>query len=708
MSAEAGPERRRTGPARIRWAGAALLGVLALATLHGAPWTESLQAAWFDSHQRLWPRPVTRLPVTVVEIDAPSLRALGQWPWPRTVMAQLVDTIAAPGPAAIALDMMLPEADALSPERLLSRSPSFDPGLLRALEGLPSNDAALADALRRSRTVMAVAGLPEAASATLRSTPVLVRQRRAGETARPALTRHEGALTSLELLDRQAGGWGLVSVEARRGVLRRMPLVADVGGTLVPALAVELLRVAFDGTALRLTLDGTAAQQLDVGPLSIATEPDGAVQPWFSPRRADRFVSAVDVLQHRVDASMLHRQIVIVGATAVGLHDYQNTPLGERMPGSEIHAQLIENLLDGTLLRRPAWAASAEAALVLAGGALLLWAVPRWRAWQSALLLAGWVGALVAGGAALFRGERWLLDAASPALALLTLFVVLIAMTLTETTRQRRALERVVQTQRENSARLAGELEAAQRIQQGTLPRADLLSAERRVELQAALVPAREVGGDLYDYFMLDERRLFVLVGDVSGKGLPASIFMAVSKALYKASVLRAPAADVGALMTHANAELARDNATALFVTAFAAVLDLERGVLEYCNAGHDNPYLLTAGAKALERIVDGDGPPLCAVDGFTWRSARRQLAPGDTLLLLTDGVTEAQDAAGRLFGTERLQQVLAVEQQRGSGAAALVQSIRAAVDGFVGDAPAADDMTLLALRWPGAEAAAT
>jgi serine phosphatase RsbU (regulator of sigma subunit) len=185
---------------------------------------------------------------------------------------------------------------------------------------------------------------------------------------------------------------------------------------------------------------------------------------------------------------------------------------------------------------------------------------------------------------------------------------------------------------------------------------------------------------------------------------------MAVSKALYKASVLRAPAADVGALMTAANAELARDNATALFVTAFAAVLDLDRGVLEYCNAGHDNPYLLTAGAHALERIVDGDGPPLCAVDGFTWRSARRQLAPGDTLLLLTDGITEAQDAAGRLFGTERLQQVLAVEQQRGTGAAPLVQAIRTAVDGFVGDAPAADDMTLLALRWraAGAEAAAT
>jgi adenylate cyclase len=704
VSSGAGPERRRRARHdRIRWFGAALLLLLGGLTLRGAPWTDSLQAAWFDAHQRLWPRTVTRLPVTVVEIDAKSLRALGQWPWPRTVMAQLVDTIAAPGPAAIALDFVLPEADALSPERLLARSPTFDRDLVRALQGLPSNDAALGDALRRSRVVMAVAGLPEVGSATLRSAPVMVRQLRAGSDERPALARHEGAQTSLELLDKQAGGWGLISVEPSHGVLRRMPLVADVGGTLVPAFAVELLRVAFGASALRLDVDGAAARLLQVGTLAIATEPDGAVQPWFSPRRADRFVSAVDVLQHRVDPSLVRGQIVIVGATAVGLQDYQNTPLGERMPDSEIHAQLIENLLDGTLLRRPGWAPAAEASLLLASGALLLWVVPRWRAWQSALLVSGLALAASLAGMALFRGGRWLFDAASPALALLALFMILLIMSLTEASRQRRALEHVVQAQRESSARLAGELEAAQRIQLGSLPRADLLSAEPRVDLHALLVPAREVGGDLYDYFLLDPRRLFVLLGDVSGKGLPASMFMAVSKALYKASVLRAPDADIGDIMSTANAELSRDNATALFVTAFAAVLDLDSGLLAYCNAGHDNPHLLRAGRAPLQRLEDGDGPPLCALQDFAYRSARVQLERDDTLLLITDGITEAQNARGALYGAERLQQLLAVQQERGASAQELVQSLQRDVDAFVQGAPAADDLTILALRWRGA-----
>jgi adenylate cyclase len=276
-------------------------------------------------------------------------------------------------------------------------------------------------------------------------------------------------------------------------------------------------------------------------------------------------------------------------------------------------------------------------------------------------------------------------------------------MSLTEASRQRRALEHVVQAQRESSARLAGELEAAQRIQLGSLPRADLLSAEPRVDLHALLVPAREVGGDLYDYFLLDPRRLFVLLGDVSGKGLPASMFMAVSKALYKASVLRAPDADIGDIMSTANAELSRDNATALFVTAFAAVLDLDSGLLAYCNAGHDNPHLLRAGRAPLQRLEDGDGPPLCALQDFAYRSARVQLERDDTLLLITDGITEAQNARGALYGAERLQQLLAVQQERGASAQELVQSLQRDVDAFVQGAPAADDLTILALRWRGA-----
>jgi adenylate cyclase len=206
---------------------------------------------------------------------------------------------------------------------------------------------------------------------------------------------------------------------------------------------------------------------------------------------------------------------------------------------------------------------------------------------------------------------------------------------------------------------------------------------------------------------MLDERRLFLLVGDVAGKGLSASIFMAVSKALYKSAMLRAPDADIGAIMRVANGEVSRDNPGSLFVTCFAAILDLHSGVLSYCNAGHDNPYRLHPGHGDLRCIDDGDGPPLCAMPDYDYRGASAQLLPGEMLCLMTDGVSEAQTPDGQLYGNDRVKQRLLELQQRGVGARALVEALQADVNAFAAGAEPADDLTILALRWNGPAGAA-
>jgi adenylate cyclase len=683
---------------RIRLACAVLLVLLAaLVWTHGS-FVERLQSAWFDAHQALWPRPVATLPVTVVEIDQKSLHELGQWPWPRNVLARLVRIIQRAEPAAIGLNILMPEADALSPERLLAQSQVEDRALAEALRALPTHDSQLARALAQAPTVLVVAGTAEPTPHALRAAPVTVH----GGGSNINLPDYPGALTSIDELDSQADGWGLISTESPRGVIRRMPTVASIGGTLLPSLALEMLRVAQHAPSVRLAVSGDGVASVSVGRLQVPTEADGTVRVYFSRHLAQRFVSAVDVLDGRVHEADLRGQLVLIGLTGVALQEYQNTPIGERMSGSEIHAQLMENLLDGSLLRRPSWAPALEASVLLLLGGLLLWAVPRWRTWPAALLLLGCVAVPVLLAFAAFRSQQLLFDALTPALCLLLFFGVLLLLTLAEATQQGRALERLVQAQREDSARLSGELQAAQRVQTATLPSAETLHGDPRVELHATLQPAREVGGDLYDFFMLDERRLFLLVGDVAGKGLSASIFMAVSKALYKSAMLRAPAADIGAIMSVANGEVSRDNPGNLFVTAFAAILDLQSGQLHYCNAGHDNPYRLHPSYGELRRIDDGDGPPLCAIPDFDYRGAGTQLLPGEMLCLMTDGVTEAQTPDGRLYGNERVQQRLLQLQQRGEGARLLVEALHADVNAFAAGAEPADDLTILALRWNG------
>jgi serine phosphatase RsbU (regulator of sigma subunit) len=702
------PEPPALRTARLRLIGSGILVAMALALALGLPRELPLRDAFFDAMQRRSPRIAEATPVVIVEIDEKSIAALGPWPWPRTLLAQLVHVMNAYGPAAIGVDIVMPEPDPFSPERVLSHA-NVGLALLEQIAELPSNDAELATAFRVSPVVAVLAGAPATAgqpSQPMRVAPMLVRDvAGAGDDAARALSqlmKLPGVLSTLATLNDAASGWGLITVDDTQGVIRRVPLVASVNGTLAPAFALEMWRVATRSPSVRVNTAGGEVRGVAVGGRFFATEPDGGVRPYFSRRNADRAVSAIDVLQEKVAGDRLKRSFVLIGATALALGDSVFTPVGEKIPGVELHAQLLENMSDGTFLVRPAWAPYVEAGVLLLLGAMLIAAMPRvsLRYALPIALAAALVLPLVA--YALFRSHRLLFDAATPAVALLLLVGAMLALSLADSTRNRKALQEVLQRQREDSARVAGEMQAAQRIQLDTLPRPESLQ-DSRAELAAAMEPALEVGGDLYDFYRLDDRRLFFLLGDVSGKGLPASIFMAVSKALCKSTVLRADATDVGALVAEANAEVSRDNPAALFVTAFAAILDLATGELGYCNAGQENPWLVKAGG-AIERLADGGGPPLCAVDGYDYRGATATLARGDLICVVSDGITEASDVRGGLYGTGRVEAALA----NARSAREAVDAIRTSVRAFAGGAVQADDMTVLALRWLGAPSPAT
>ena len=677
----------------IRVASSALVAVLALLIAIAPGWTDPPREAWFDLYQRVLPRGVKQLPVTIVEIDPKSLEAIGRWPWPRSTLAELIARVGAQQPAAIGIDILMPEPDA--------RVPTPRNASAEVERGTPgTNDAVLARALASTRSVLAVAGMPEPTGIVLRAPPIAVRG--TDDPGRLTMLCFAGALGSTEELGAAASGWGLVSVDIHGGIVRRVPLVANVGGTPLGALAVEMFRVATNERALRLVADGTSVRSVGVGNGLIPTEPDGHVRIHFSFRSPERFVSAVDVLQGRVDPETLRRRLVIIAATSLGLGDYHATPIGERMPGAEIHAQLIESLVDGTLLSRPAWAPLAESLAFVLLGALLVWAVPSWKPRNAAALAIAIAVAVVVASFALFATSGLLLAAILPAVGLMLVFTTLLTLTLVEAARHRRALEHALQSEREAAARIAGELDAARSIQLAMLPRADVLADERRVEIAAAMVPAREVGGDLYDFFPLDDRHLFFLVGDVAGKGLSASLFMAVTKALYKSTTLRSSMPDMGALMRAANAEISRDNPHMLFVSAFAGVLDLESGEMTYCNAGHDNPIRVAVDATPLTHVADGDGPPLCVVEDYAYRGATLKLGRGEALCMVTDGVPEARNAVGTMFGGARLDALLSATSTREASASGIVDAILRGVASFTAGAEPYDDLTVLVVRWRG------
>lgn len=663
----------------------------------------------FDSYQRVFPRQRQAQPVTVVEIDEQSLREVGQWPWPRNRLAALVDAIAARAPAAIGLDMYLPEPDQTSPDRVAANLPAGESALARRLAALPTHEQELARALRAAPTVLGAAGFDFAAYTTragLRVRPVEA----LGGDPLPHVRRFPQVLASLPELQAAAHGQALLSVSMDDAVVRRMPLMMAVGEQLVPALAPEMLRVATGEPALRLELDAAGIRRLRVADLTIPTQPGGDIWLHFA-RRAGavaREVSAADVLAGRVAEEMLAGKLVLVGLTGSGLSDMRATPLGELAPGIEIQAQVLESFFDGRFLLRPNWMKMLELGLLGTLGLLMVWLIPKRdnrlaRAMTAAPNAANWVvmglsTACLGIGYALFYSLGLLFDAASLFIGFSAVLASLVSTAMIETERENARLAEAAQRLREENARVAGELAAARQIQMASLPQPErVLAGETRFELAALLEPAREVGGDLYDFFMIDADRLFFVVGDVSGKGVPASLFMAVSKALTKSVARRDRAGRIEAIVDTANREIGAENPEALFVTLLAGIYEADSGRLWLCNAGHDAPLCRRADGR-IEPLAAASGPPLGVLDGFSYAVEEFRLAPGELALVFTDGLTDACNPAGDRFGAPRLRAAMA-GAPAGATAETLVAALRTELEGFVGAAEAADDLTLLALR---------
>jgi serine phosphatase RsbU (regulator of sigma subunit) len=214
------------------------------------------------------------------------------------------------------------------------------------------------------------------------------------------------------------------------------------------------------------------------------------------------------------------------------------------------------------------------------------------------------------------------------------------------------------------------------------------------VEIHAEMRPAREVGGDFYDYLMLDEKRLGFSIGDVCGKGVPASLFMAITQTVMR--LVARQETDLATAITRANNLLCADNVSSMFATLFYGVLDLESGHLTFCNCGHNPPFILRKDG-GLEPMKN-TGSPLAIFEDAPYSTGETTLGPGDRLFLYTDGVTEANDPDSALFGDERLAE--AMESLRHLPGRELIDAVIGAVDGFARTAPQFDDITCLTLHF--------
>lgn len=654
---------------------------------------------WFDLYQRLLPRVSGPQAVTIVAIDEATLAELGQWPWPRTYVASLIDQIAEYQPKAIGLDILFPEEDHTSPEALALSRPDLSEAMQQQLSGLISNDDLLAHTLKGKPIVLGLAGF-SFQSVTSRHGVQLKPLLDLPPSAKQRLTTYPYVLASLPKLQSAATSQAVLMGDPENGMMRRLSLLVNVNGETMPAMALELWRLAHGEKEVKPVVKRGTLRALEVGSLRIPVAANGEVWIYYDRDPSSHMVSARDVLAGQVPADKLQGKIVLLGLTGMGLMDWITTTVGDRRPGVDVHAQLLQAFSDGRFVTRPNYLSSYEAWALLLTGLGLVLAMPRLRPSVS-LVMGGCLVLLTIGvGVLVFSRAGLLIDVLNITIGLSGVFVSMLLQVLSDSQKQRKHMASLLQQEREAAAKVAGELESARRIQLNSLPDTDVVFVnETRFSIAAYLEPAREVGGDLYDCFMLDAQHLFVAVGDVSGKGVPASLFMAVTRALTKSLALRDSQA-LDRVIQATNAELARDNPEMMFVTMVAAVLNVETGRLVVCNAGHEAPWRKTSLGE-ISRLDDESGPPLCMLDDFPFTTKQYQLLEGDHILLVSDGVTEAMSPQRQLYTAAKVTQML-----KQLATEATVQQVKHALCDdialHVSGAEPSDDITFLVLQWHG------
>ena len=695
-----GPAERRR-PGRVRLAGlvAGFVMLLLLAPATPRTWIDE---PLFDLFQRLHPRDLTGMKVAVVAIDSDSLRAVGPWPWSRYDLARLTERIGAAGATAIGYDMVFPEPDRQAPSLFVGRYPELAAPARAAVLALPSFDDDFAGALGRFPTVLARAGVRERSND--------FREHVYGDAgklpvdamfARPlpdGVTDWPQAISSLPGLEETAAGHGLINGDPDGdGVVRRVPAVGRLAGTANTGFAVELARIAGRVDTVVPQVRAGRLSGVTIGRRTTPVAADGRYRLHFGVMPGRAIVPAADLFRRGFDRRLIAGKVVVLGLTGAGGVDIVSTPLAATAYGPYVQAQAVDAVDRGGWLVRPRWAVAAELALGVALAAAASWLVARGRGLPT-LLVAAITLVIVPAGAWLgFVTRGLLLDPVTPLLigaaAGAGAFVALSI----ETAALQRRLRAALLDERVAAARAAGELVAARDIQRGMLPPGARLAAlDPRIDLDARLEPARAIGGDFYDAFALPDGRILFLVGDVTGKGVPAALFMALSKALAR-SALERHRDDLGLAVATLSAELSRDNAEDMFVTLLIGTVDPATGALALVNAGHENPLLCRADG-IVEELVMAGGPPVCVAEDFPYETERFALAPGDGLVVVTDGVTEAQDAAGGFLDRAGATAALAALPADWRAAQATVALI-AAVRGFEAGTEPTDDLTVLALR---------
>ncbi len=589
--------------------------------------------------------------IVIIGIDDAALERYGTWPWSRDVIADVLMILASDPehkPAAVAVDVLF------------------------AGDTSASSDAYLADAAAYLGCVVTASAAEYGESITWEEGSAT----RIDSAAVIGYTEPYAALKDVTVRGH------INAMPDRDGILRHALLYVEPGeGTRVCSMAFETARMYLEKQGREIVPPPVNAAGHFYVPFS--SVPGGY---WDG-------VSVADLMDYKVSSSWWDGRIVLIGPYAAGLQDryFTSADRAEPMYGVEFQANVIRSLIDGDFKAEVPDAPQVIVLLLLTALAAVLFV--RLRLLSGGLVCLG----MTVGGIALCVGLYALGLVTHPLwlpVAVPVLFVVSLVLRYLRAVRERQALAL-------KEERIKAELSLAARIQENALPKEDPPFPDRHeFDICASMTPAKEVGGDFYDYFLMDGDHLCLVVGDVSGKGVPGALFMMVARTLIHHVAMRegSPARILEAV----NREICSRNPEEMFVTVWLGVLEISTGKMTCANAGHEYPAVKKA-EGSFELLKDRHGLVVGGMDIARYREYEIPMAPGDKVFIYSDGVPEAMNDREEFYTTDRM--IPALQKCGAAAPGGILEAMADSVGAFVGEAPRFDDMTMLCLEYRGAAA---
>ena len=622
----------------------AILLLLISLKIINPPFIKSVSYLSFDLYQKVFVKKKDS-DVVIIDIDEKSLGKFGQFPWNRTVFAKILDQLNTSDPKAIGFDIFFTEKDKQSPEEII-KSYGLIPSDVAELQNLKSPDDLFAEKLKESKSIIAVLG-SNVPSHTNYDRKAKARFLSKGGDPFEFTYSYPFSIGSLEVLENNVKGLGSISfLDQLDGIIRSLPLIVQLNKKLYPTIGLEMVRVGEKQKNIYVELNEVGINRISARPHKIESDPNGIIWIKYKKSQKKQYISASDVYEGNFDKSFFQNKYVLIGASAQGLFDLVKTPLGITIPGVEVHANVIENILDKSYLVRNPNTYIFELLFSIIVALITFILSQKIKPRYSLSIFFGNILAIIIIGFSVYKFKSQLIDISYPLFIVTVTFLTGLYFRFIE--ENKLALENL-----QKEAKLLKERELAAGVQKSLFP--DISKFENFIF--ARNVPARDVSGDYFDVVRSTPEEYFFTLADVSGKGIKAGMYMAKASSIFRTLTnLKYP---IEKVVFGVNNELVEAKFKGMFVTAVFGKLNIKTGEMVFINAGHES--ILTFDQNKNYEYIKSEMPPIGIVKYFSESMVKSNTInmKDKTFVVYTDGVTEGYLQNGEELGSEGVQNII-------------------------------------------------